>query len=194
MHEIEQVTCKDRSGIGVYSIRLLHELGHSDEYFSPSKIQEIWLLASQHNVLFSDFTKGRIEPFLATIMNPVSIWLEIFKLSEEGGNPVGVAYITNVIPNFDAKGHFAFWDRVAGGREMIIWTIMNWMFSKYNFHRISTEAPIYQHGTLRFIKNLGFVEEGVRREAVLHQGKWFPLIQFGMTRSELEQILTTSEG
>jgi RimJ/RimL family protein N-acetyltransferase len=103
---------------------------------------------------------------------------------------VGVIYISSVIPNFDAKGHFVVFDSVASKRKKLFWEIMKWMFDRYNLHRISAEAPPYQGGVLRFIrKHLHMTEEGKRREAVLFRGEWWPLIEFGITRGEMDELL-----
>jgi RimJ/RimL family protein N-acetyltransferase len=184
--EIFAVQCSDRSGDHMYSVRLLHEFGVGDGYFNPRKVSELWSIARQNEVLFSDYTAGKVEPFLAILMNPASVWLEIFRITDD--KPVGVAYISNVIPKFDAKGHFAVWDRIAGGREEIFWRIMEWMFEQYNLRRISAEAPVYQSGVIRFTKKLGFKAEGTKKDGVLHKGKWMPLILFGITVEDFQQL------
>ena len=183
--EITVVQCEDRSGKHLYSVRLLHEFGKSDGYMTPKKVSELWESARQHDVLFSDYTEGKVEPFLSVLMNPSSVWLEIFR--ETDSKPVGAAYISNVIPRFDAKGHFAVWDKIAGGREEIFFSIMDWMFLRFGLRRISVEVPAYQSGVIRFSKRLGFKEEGTKRDGVLHKGVWMPLKLFGITVEDFER-------
>lgn len=186
MIELFKTEVEDRLGRGTYSVRLLQQFGQGDGYLDAAKVGELWRIASRHEVLFSDFTAGKIEPFLQILFDPSSIWLEIFR---EGSGPVGVAYLNHIIPRFDALGHFAVWDGVASGREEIFWLIAEWMFSNFELRRISCEIPPYQSGVIRFTKRLGFKQEGVKREAVVHRGRWFPLLLFGMT---LEDWLTAT--
>lgn len=185
MIELYRFPLKDRRGEAEFSIRLLHEFGTRDDYLDARKVSDIWEQARKHDVLFSDYTAGKAEPFLIALFNPNSVWIEIVRDEES----VGVAYITHVVPKFDAKGHFAVWDKVAGGREKIFWMIMSWLFRRYQLHRISAETPRYQSGTMRFLRRLGFVHEGQVREAVIHKGVWMPLETFGITISEFTSLM-----
>lgn len=182
-NEIFQVECVDRSGENIYSVRLLHEFGIGNGYLNPKKISDIWRQASKHPVLFSDYTEGRIEPFLELLTNPRSVWFEVVRVEDD--LTIGAAYVDRVIPGFDAQGHFAVWDSIANGRQLIFQKIMDWLFNRYQLRRISCAVPPYQAGTIRFAKSLGFKQEGERREAVVYKGKWFPLIEFGILRSEM---------
>lgn len=187
MISITQVECHDRTGEHLYEARLLQEFGQNDGYLNAQKIAELWGMAKKFDTLFSDYTEGKIEPFLAVLMNPRSVWFEIYRLGEQPG-PVGVAYISSVIPFYDAKAHFAVWDSVGSGREPIFWSLMDWVFTRYSLHRMSVEVPPYQHGVIRFVRRLGFIEEGERREAVLSKGKWSSLLEFGLLKSDFEVI------
>lgn len=185
MNEILRVRCEDRSGVNDYSVRILHEFGQGSGYLNPKKIADIWRQISKYPVLFSDYTEGKIEPFLAILMNPNSVWFEVY--NETTDRTVGAVYVDRVIPGFDAQGHFAVWDSVANGRQPIFWGIMEWLMERYGLRRLSCGVPPYQAGTIRFAKSLGFKQEGERREAVIYKGRWFPLIEFGILRDELEE-------
>lgn len=164
--------------------RLLQEFGATDEYMGPEKIAQLWSVFSQHDVLFTDYTNGKFEPFLLNLMNPRSIWVEMFDTDVDA--PVGVMMVTNVIINFDAEGHFAVWNSQARGKEELCLMMMRYCFERYNLHRMTAKIVPYMRGTIRFAKRLGFVEEGEMREAVVREGKWFSLQMFGITRDELE--------
>lgn len=183
------VECEEPDGRHFYDVRLLHEFGSGTGYLGPEKVAEIWERIRGFEVLFSENTQGRVEPFLSILMNPRSVWLEIYRLGE-GEGPIGIVYISSVIPNYDAKGHFAFWDSKVRGRQIIFWRIMKWMFSQYKLHRISAETPPYQRGVIRLLRRLGFVEEGERREAINSRERWWPLIEFGILESELDAAMT----
>lgn len=187
--EIIVVACDDGES---YAVRLLHEFGSRTGSLTPQKVADLWAKIRKHEVLFSDQTMGQAEPFLAILFNPASVWLEIVRVSDE--EVIGVIYISSVIPNFDAKGHFVVFDGVASKRRKIFWDVMNWMFVRYNLHRISAEAPPYQGGVLRFVKrHLCMKQEGERREAVVYKNRWWPLIEFGILRQEFEGLYTVPQ-
>lgn len=183
---ILEIPCDDRSGEGVYRVRLLQELG-KNYTLTPERVRDLWVEASKHKSLFSDYTDGKLEPFVLLLGNPRSMWLEIVKDGSE--RPVGVAYVTDILPQFDAVAHFAFWDSVGSGREPLALFIAEWIMDRYSLHRLSAQIPPYQRGTIRFAERLGFVREGEKREAVVREGEWHSLVLFGMTKNELEESL-----
>lgn len=179
-----EIPCQDRVGEAIFQIRILREFGQNYG-MSPAKIAELWKISSEHRVLFSDETDGKVEPFILLALNPASVWLEMLRDSKT----VGVAYVTSVIPGYDAEAHFAFWDKIAKGRESLILMTAEWLMDRYSLRRLSASTPPYQSGTMKFIERLGFVQEGVKRDAVLYRGELFPLVQFGLTRAELDSSL-----
>jgi hypothetical protein len=191
MIELFQTTCRIGDRDELYSVRILHEFGKGDGYLDPTKIRDMWAAVKGHKVLFSDQTFGKAELFLTVLLDPTSVWLDIVRLPED--ESVGVIHLSNVIPGFDAKGHFWIWDGAARPRKEIFFQAMEWVFERYGLHRLSAEVPAYQHGVLRFLtKHLRFVQEGVRREAVMYEGHWCPLIEHGITIDEF-QILRAEQ-
>lgn len=166
---------------GMYEVRLLKEPGLS--FFTPEKIREIWNEAKEHEVLFSDRIAGKAKPFLHILAAPNSTWFEVFSL--ESNKPVGMLYLNRILPRYDGYGHFAFWDKVGGGREELILDTLRYVVEKYNLPRVSTEIPVYQRGTIRMVKRLGFKQEGERRNGVMYKGGWMNQALFGMLREEL---------
>jgi RimJ/RimL family protein N-acetyltransferase len=187
MIELLRTPVSDRSGDYEMSVRLLQKFGELTPYLDRKKIAQLWKLSSQHEVLFSDHTDGKVEPFLDTLFHPRSIWYEFFRLDTE--EPVGVAYVSRVIPFFDADAHIAFWDGIASGRQPVVWEALLGLFDEFRLRRVSAAIPIYQTGTIRFVKKLGFQEEGQKREAVVRNEEWFPQVLFGITREELEEVM-----
>ena len=170
-----------------YSIRMLHEFGERTEYMTADKIGELWNEFKKHEVLFTDEIKGDPEAFIDIMLNPRSVWLEVFSI--EQNKPIGVISLNKVIPGFDAEGHFVFWDGKGRGREGLSLRVGRWLFERYNLHRVTTMIPLNQKGTIRFTERLGFRKEGVKREGTLRHGKWIDLIIFGLLHSELEEVL-----
>jgi hypothetical protein len=181
-----KIPCEDRSGEHVYEAHLIWELG-KNYGLSPKKISDIWREVKNFDVLFSDETRGDVEVLFDILIDPRSVWFELKKEGEE--RPIGIAYITNIIPGHDAQGHIAFWDRIAGGREPLLLFLMEWVSDRYKLHRFSAQVPPYQAGVIRFVKKLGFREEGEMREAVLRHGRRWPLVLLGITKDELDESI-----
>ncbi len=194
MIELFQTTCRIGDHDETYAIRILHEFGKGDGYLNPTKIRDMWAAVKGHKVLFSDQTFGKAELFLMVLLDPASVWLDIVRLLDKEEESIGVIHLSNVIPGFDAKGHFWIWDGAAGPRKEIFFQTMEWVFDRYGLHRLSAEVPAYQHGVLRFLtRHLCFVQEGIRREAVMYEGHWCPLIEHGITIDEF-RALRAGEG
>lgn len=179
-----------RTGTHDYDINLLHEFGIVSHEFEkdPSilkrKIAALYIESAEHDVLFSDYTRGDPEAFMDLFLNPRSVWLEIVRKTD--GKIIGCAYMTDVILNYDADAHFTVWDGIGSGREAVFLELIDWAINRYKLRRISCEVPVYQTGTLRMVRRLGFVEEGTRREAVLHKdGKWMDATMFGILSREV---------
>lgn len=187
MTEIIRLGFDGEEGREEYSIRLLQRLGQLDPYVTPGKIQEIWLEYSQHDVLFSDYTAGQVEPFLDMLFDPRAIIAEIYRVDTE--TSAGLMMMNRIIPRFDAMGHFNFWNSKVRGKELMFWKMMEMWMDEFNLHRMSAETPVFMRGLIRMIERLGFTDEGTRREGTIHKGKWMDLQMFGILRSELDEIL-----
>lgn len=168
-----------------YAVFLLQQFGEATEYLTPDKIQELWIEFSKHDTLFSDYTRGKVEPFLDVLFHPGAAIAEIYNLSK--GAPYGVMMLTRVIVGFDALAHFTVWDSRAKGKELLFLQMMRYWMGEFNLHRLSAEVPGHMTGVIRFARRLGFVEEGIRREGNLHKGAWMDMTMFGILRSEVEQ-------
>lgn len=170
-----------------FSIRMLHEFGSRQEYMDNAKIGELWNEFKRHDVLFMDEIKGDPEAFIDIMLNPRSMWMEVFSLEHD--KPIGIISLSNIIPGFDATGHFAFWDGKGSGRENLALHVAQWLFNRYRLRRMTAMIPLNQKGVIRFTKRLGFQQEGVKREGTLRHDQWIDLAIFGLLHSELEEAL-----
>ena len=187
MTEILRMGLNGANGRDEYSMRLLQKFGRLDPYVTPDKIQQIWIEYSRHDVLFSDFTRGEVEPFLDMLFDPRAIMVEIYRL--DVGLPIGLMMMSRVIPGFDALGHFTVWDSHVKGKEPLFLAMMKMYMDEFQLHRFSAETPGFGKGLIRMIERLGFVHEGTRREGTLHKGSWIGLEMYGITREELDKVL-----
>lgn len=177
-----EIPCVSKKhGEQMLQLNLLKE-GPANYGINPEKVRDIWVEYSKHDVLFSDYTQGKVEPLLDVLMDPKGVWLEV----TEDEQIIGAMYLSDIIPGFDAIGHFTFWDSVASGREPLALYAMEFLMDRYKLHRLSARIPVYQKGTIRFTERLGFVQEGTIREAIPHKGKWMPMHMYGILRTEVE--------
>lgn len=183
MTELLRLQIEDKT----YSVRLLQRFGQIDPYLTPQKIQELWIEFSKHDSLFTDYTQGKVEPFLDVLFDSRSIIAEVFNVTDD--TPYGSLLLNRVIPGFDALAHFTVWDSKASGKELLFKYMMHLWMQEFNLHRMSAEIPGHMTGVIRFAKRLGFVEEGVRREGNLNKGAWMDMTMFGILASELDQKL-----
>lgn len=170
-----------------YSIRLLTRFGEVDPYLTPQKIQELWIECSQHDTLFSDYTKGKVDPFLDVLFAPNAIQAEIYSIDDE--MPVGSAMMNRVIRNFDALAHFTIWNGRARGKEPLFLEMMRLWMGEFKLRRLSTEVTGHSKGLIRMLDRLGFKHEGTRREGSIHKGAWIDLEMYGILESELQEKL-----
>ncbi len=170
-----------------YSVRLLQKFGSVDPYLTPDKIQELWIEYSRHDTLFSDYTQGKVEPFLDVLLAANAIVAEIYDVEEE--LPLGSMMLNRVLLGFDALAHFTLWNSRARGKEPLFLEMMRMWMGEFELQRLSVEVLGSSSGVIRMIKRLGFQHEGTRREGSIHKGAWVDLEMFGILESELTDKL-----
>jgi len=170
-----------------YSVRLLQKFGSVDPYLTPQKIQELWIEYSQHDTLFSDYTLGKVEPFLDVLLASNAIYAEIYSIDDEA--PIGAMMMNRVLRNFDALAHFTLWNGKARGKEPLFLEMMRLWMGEFNLHRLSVEVTAHSKGVIRMIERLGFQHEGTRREGSIHKEVWVDLEMYGIMESELQEKL-----
>lgn len=184
--------CSDRSGEEYYVVKLLYQLGVPGPQFREEpqtflrKIGEVYVTASKFDILFSDYSKGDPELFVRQFLNPRGAWFSVEKQST--GEEVGVLYLTELNPYWDAFAHISFWDSILPGREPVIWDTAQWVMETYALPRLSAEVPTYQKHFNRFVRKLGFREEGLKRQAGLREGKRVDHYLYGMLANELKEV------
>jgi RimJ/RimL family protein N-acetyltransferase len=102
---------------------------------------------------------------------------------------VGIMYVRDIVPGHDALAEFTFWDRDLRGKAQIINnTLDRAVFGgDLKLHRVTTEVPVHMKALCNFIqKKLGFVREGVKREALLWHGHWEDVAIFGKLNGNTE--------
>lgn len=73
------------------------------------------------------------------------------------------------------------------GSEAIRW-VLQWAFQTAGLHRVGVRAFGYNEGAVRLYERLGFTKEGVSREYLWYDAKWWDDIQFGMLEWEWRRM------
>jgi len=73
------------------------------------------------------------------------------------------------------------------GSEAINWTL-DWAFKFAGIHRVALEAYGFNEKAQRLYERLGFVKEGLQREACWFDGRWYNTIMYGMLDSDWKKI------
>lgn len=166
---------------------------------SWEKVEELWKLMERHKSLFSDLTRGDVRNFINVLMQKDTAWFEIWETYMPGGPSsdvnvftplplVGIVWLMGLEATVDANVHMVFFDRKPREKKAVIIALMKWVFDHYPMHRVTAEVPDFFNAQHRFIKDLGLVREGIKRQAVLSAGKWHDLVIYGLLRSEAEAI------
>ncbi|UCF70221.1 MAG: GNAT family N-acetyltransferase [candidate division WOR-3 bacterium] len=63
---------------------------------------------------------------------------------------------------------------------------LKWLFDVIGIHRVTLECYATNERAVKFYRQLGFRKEGVLREAVLIDGKYYDIFSFGLLREDLQ--------
>ena len=107
---------------------------------------------------------------------------------------VGILYLTDIYPVFQATGHFTFWDGRFRGRELLILKMLEHVFSEFGFHRIVTEVPFYTQPTMGAVERIGFVREGRYRKIARYKDDWWDVAAYSMLREESKAFAKNYDG
>lgn len=175
---ILQVRCEEKHGSivrSVYPVQL-----------SLENLQIMWQQFSKFRTIIGHEVKGDFWKF-------VSLFVTLKEGQEAEANGlywrvddfVGMFYLTDFEVGADALLHYTFFDRGLKGRQPLIVRMLDYIFGRYDFERVSVEIPLYASPyTFVAVEELGFVKEGRKRQSRLFDGKLFDVNYYGMLRSE----------
>lgn len=169
-------------------------------------IRHVRFLPISRDVLLDLWEKLRVFPTLfAQPITSFEEFVRCFIREDSSGNimanglvwkvdDVGILYLTDIYPGYQATGHFTFWDQRLRGREPVLRSFIRYIFEEYGFHRFVCEVPLYSLPTLHAIQRAGFVREGQRRKSVWYKGHWVDSVIFSILKEEIDGTETRSNG
>ena len=98
--------------------------------------------------------------------------------------PIGLIYLTNIILDRDAEFNVIFWDQhLTHDRAAAVKSVLATAFERFGLPRISAYVPHTNAPLRRFLREVGFVLEGVTRHGWSVEPP-VDTICFGMLREE----------
>lgn len=154
-------------------------------YLSFEKLRTLYDRLGQFEVLFNNQHGGDFKAFVSNFVaqtgpdtfEPTGLFWEV--------DDVGILYLTNIKPGYEATAHFSFWDRRYRGREELLKEMIRYNFEKLQLHRLVAEVPLFAPALLSFTEKLGFVKEGRRRQTTWYKNQWFDSNIYSILRSEV---------
>lgn len=155
------------------------------------KLRLMWEQLQQFRTLFSDLTKGDLDNFLRYVGQETTLWLEIWE-EKQAKNPelIGLFMCENLHHIVDIDAHVLFFDRDVSGRTSVCKAIASWLFATLPIQRITVQPSQLAYAAIRLVRNMGFKQEGKKRQALLLGGKWVDVYIFGLTRQEAAHALS----
>jgi hypothetical protein len=149
----------------------------------------VWDQYSRYKVLFSDVVLRDFNHFTAVVLSRSTVVLEVSCERKR----IGLLYATDITMNGSALVHFIFWDRKTKGRQRLILAVLQWGMDELELHKVNMTVPVYAYAALHRIHKMGIRIEGRRLEAILFDGKWRDVLEFGILRSELtDEVITAA--
>ena len=162
--------------VGQYRVRYLT--------FTRPELLQLWQQIQRYRTLFSDLTRGDFGNFMQFVTSKDTFWLEVL----DGRERVGIVALEGVGKLIDAEAHVLFLDSELSKKVPVCKAIVVWLFDHFPFHRLTVQVPEKYFATLRLVREIGFKQEGRKRQATLVNGRWLDNYMFGLTRPEVQKL------
>jgi len=144
---------------------------------TKENITRVWTEMNKFPILFDDFKRGDFKYFMSLFMDPDNLILQC--------GDYGLARARGIHPGGNCEIHLTFWDRRFKGRQEECRMGLRWLFYHFRLERATIVIVESSKAAIRFIKTIGFQQEGVLRNSFLFKGKYLNSIIFGILKEEL---------
>lgn len=162
------------------------------------KVELLWKRLQKYKSLFSDITRGNFDNYFRMLTQRNTLWFEIYARFKPGGpssdvnvfydDLVGIVWLADIEQVIDGTAHMVFFDRKPSEKVQVCRELIKWVFDRWPLQRVTVTPPEMYYVTHRLLEKIGFKREGMKREAVLINGKWNGVRIYGMVRSEVEAL------
>lgn len=171
------VECPEPSGPVVRSVR--------QAALSVERLRYYHDRLGRFETIFNEYVGRDFESYLSIFVRQEGDDLFATSLVWEVDD-VGLLYLTDMRPSFDALAHFTFWDGRMRGRAPLLREAAVYAIKCLGFHRITAEIPMYiKPVVLSVVEQAGFVKEGRKRAVSLYRGNWFDATVYSLLDSEV---------
>ena len=150
---------------------------------TPEFITELWEKLSKFPTLFNRHI-ATVEDFISSFITRDGNGLTANGLIWTVDD-VGIVFLSNIYPAYQATAHITFWDRRFRGREELLRELLRYAFREFGFQRIITEIPFYSQPTFKAAERVGFVKEGRMRKAAFYKDEWWDVNLYSVLAEEM---------
>jgi len=147
---------------------------------TKENITRAWWEMNKFPILFDDFKRGNFKYFISLFLDPDNLFLQC--------GDYGLARIRGIQPGGNCEIHLTFWDRRFRGRQAECLAALKWLFYHFKLERATIVIVETSRVAIKFIKSLGFKQEGVLRNSFLFKGKYLNSIIFGILKEEVFNV------
>jgi RimJ/RimL family protein N-acetyltransferase len=140
-------------------------------------ITRTWVEMNKFPILFDDFKRGDFKYFMSLFMDPDNLILQC--------GDYGLARVRGIQPGGNCEIHLTFWDRRFKGRQEDCRMGLRWLFYHFKLERATIIIVESSKAAIKFIRTLGFQQEGVLRRSFLFRGEYLNSIIFGILKEEV---------
>lgn len=146
---------------------------------TQESVVELWNKLQEFPQVFDDFGKGNFDEFVGKLFHRNNLFFDI-------GDGLGIACGFGVRPGLDMVLHLVMFDKRLRGREPLFLEMMGFCFDRLKLRRMTAIIASDCQTAIRLVQRLGFVREGVMREALKRNDHLFDVECYGILREEFD--------
>ncbi|KAI1130638.1 acyl-CoA N-acyltransferase [Nemania abortiva] len=105
--------------------------------------------------------------------------------SSKGSEPIGYVTVRELQP-YQRRGSLSI--QIAPAYQIIVNWAMDWSFRWGGLHSLALGASLYNERAVAVYRKAGFRQEGISREAVYRNRKWWDTVQMAILEHEWEAL------
>lgn len=141
-------------------------------------IVRLWFRLSKFPIMFASPKETNFKNFVNMINDEYSILIEF--------DNIGMCMVTDIVPGVEARFHISFWDSRLKGREALVRELVKWIMDVLGVRRVVAPVRADARAMRAFMERVGLYLEGVLKNWVEKDDKFYDLYLYGVTESEAD--------
>lgn len=161
------------------------ELNDVEQYHTWRNDTEVMYSTNPFLDLYTlEETKGFFEMVILESKTAKSYMVEEI----DSGKTIGITSLINIdYKNRNAEcildiGEKDYWGMGYGKEALTL--LLDYAFLELNLHRISLSVFSFNNRAIRLYTGIGFVEEGISRQALYRNGEWHDIVNMGILKKD----------